>query len=293
MNLYQLRYFLKLAEEKQYTKAAKQLNITQPSLSYAISQLEAELGVKLFEKDGHQILLTEYGEDFLSCASDALSVLDDGIKKIQLKAEGNGTIRLGFLRTLGTDYIPGLAARYLKQNSEKDTRFTFHTGSTNILLENLKKGDYDIVFSSAPPESSDFYYTPVMKQNLVLIVPDGHPLADQYRIPLEKTLDYPYIYFDQSAGLRYFTDSLFEKIGKKPDIVYETDEDQVVAGLVANGFGIALVPYMELLLRLNVKILQISYPECQRDIYLVTNKKHELSPAARHFREFVLTGLHK
>ena len=79
----------------------------------------------------------------------------------------------------------------------------------------------------------------------------------------------------------------------KPEIVYETDEDQVIAGLVAHGFGIALVPYMELLLRLNVRILQISYPECQRDIYMVTSRRHELSPAAHHFREFVLTGLHK
>ena len=105
-----------------------------------------------------------------------------------------------------------------------------------------------------------------MKQDLVLIVPDGHPLAGQYRIPLSETLAYPYIYFDQSAGLRYVTDLLFEQIGQKPEIVYETDEDQVIAGLVAHGFGIALVPYMELLLRLNVRILQISYPECQRDI---------------------------
>ena len=77
----------------------------------------------------------------------------------------------------------------------------------------------------------------------------------------------------------------------KPEIVYETDEDQVIAGLVAHGFGIALVPYMELLLRLNGRILQISYPECQRDIYMVTSRRHELSPAAHHFREFVLTGL--
>lgn len=159
------------------------------------------------------------------------------------------------------------------------------------MLESLNAGEYDIVFSSEPPESNDFHYTPVMKQDLVLIVPDGHPLADQYRIPLSETLAYPYIYFDQSAGLRYVTDLLFEQIGQKPKIVYETDEDQVIAGLVAHGFGIALVPYMELLLRLNVRILQISYPECQRDIYMVTSRRHELSPAAHHFREFVLTGL--
>ena len=291
MNLYQLRYFLELAEKRQYTKAARQLNITQPSLSYAISQLENELGVKLFEKDGRTISLTDCGRDLAGCASDSLAILDKGIANLKRKAAGAGKIRLGFLRTLGTDYIPDLASRYLKQNPDKETTFSFHTGSTGALLESLNAGEYDIVFSSEPPESNDFHYTPVMKQDLVLIVPDGHPLADQYRIPLSETLAYPYIYFDQSAGLRYVTDLLFEQIGQKPEIVYETDEDQVIAGLVAHGFGIALVPYMELLLRLNVRILQISYPECQRDIYMVTSRRHELSPAAHHFREFVLTGL--
>ena len=266
MNLYQLRYFLELAEKRQYTKAARQLNITQPSLSYAISQLENELGVKLFEKDGRTISLTDCGRDLAGCASESLAILDKGIANLKRKAAGAGKIRLGFLRTLGTDYIPDLASRYLKQNPDKETTFSFHTGSTGALLESLNAGEYDIVFSSEPPESNDFHYTPVMKQDLVLIVPDGHPLADQYRIPLSETLAYPYIYFDQSAGLRYVTDLLFEQIGQKPEIVYETDEDQVIAGLVAHGFGIALVPYMELLLRLNVRILQISYPECQRDI---------------------------
>lgn len=291
MNLYQLRYFLKLAEEKQYTKAAKELDISQPTLSYAISQLENELGVKLFEKNGRSIALTECGQDLLQCASKSLSILDQGVLNLKRKASGAGQIRLGFLRTLGTDYIPDLASRYLEQNSDKETHFSFHTGSTTTLLDSLKKGEYDMVFSSEPPENGEFLYTPVLKQALVLIVPDGHPLSNQYRIPLEDAAGYPFIYFDKTAGLRHFTDLLFQQIGQKPKIVYETDEDQVVAGLVAHGFGIALVPYMDLLLKLNVKILQLSSPECQRDIYLVTDKKRELPPAAHLFREFVLTEL--
>ena len=81
MNLYQLRYFLELAEKRQYTKAARQLNITQPSLSYAISQLENELGVKLFEKDGRTISLTDCGRDLAGCASESLAILDKGDRK--------------------------------------------------------------------------------------------------------------------------------------------------------------------------------------------------------------------
>ena len=85
MNLYQLRYFLELAEKRQYTKAARQLNITQPSLSYAISQLENELGVKLFEKDGRTISLTDCGRDLAGCASESLAILDKGIANLPVR----------------------------------------------------------------------------------------------------------------------------------------------------------------------------------------------------------------
>ena len=79
MNLYHLRYFVTLAHLEHYTKAAAQLNTTQPNLSYAISSLEAELGVSLFEKDGRNIVLTKCGKDFLSEVEHSLSILDSGV----------------------------------------------------------------------------------------------------------------------------------------------------------------------------------------------------------------------
>lgn len=87
MNIYNLRYFVTLARIRQYTKAAEELCITQPSLSHAISQMEKELGVKLFEKNGHKITLTQFGEEFLSYAEKTLDVLDDGIASIFVLGE--------------------------------------------------------------------------------------------------------------------------------------------------------------------------------------------------------------
>ena len=83
-------------------------------------------------------------------------------------------------------------------------------------------------------------------------------------------------------------DSLFTAVGGTPIIAYETEEDQVIAGLVAQGFGIAVVPYMDLLLKLDLAILQISAPPYRRDFFLVTNDAVFLSPAAQAFRTFVL-----
>ena len=78
MNLSHLRYFVELAHVQHYTRTAERLCITQPSLSHAISQLEGELGVPLFEKNGRSISLTQYGEQFLACAQETLSIADVG-----------------------------------------------------------------------------------------------------------------------------------------------------------------------------------------------------------------------
>ena len=86
MNLFQLRYFVTLAKMQHYTKAAHELCITQPSLSHAISQLEAELGVALFEKSGRNTTLTSFGEEFLICANRTLATLDSGVSSLQRSA---------------------------------------------------------------------------------------------------------------------------------------------------------------------------------------------------------------
>lgn len=105
MNLFYIRYFVELAKEQQYTKAAKNLNITQPSLSHAIHQLEEELGVLLFEKTGRNTVLTRYGEEFLVYAENTIRTLDQGIRLMQKAAHGEGVIRLGFVRPLGMDFV--------------------------------------------------------------------------------------------------------------------------------------------------------------------------------------------
>ncbi|MFQ8688826.1 MAG: LysR family transcriptional regulator [Blautia sp.] len=287
MNLFQLRYFVRLAHECHYTRAAEQLCITQPSLSHAISQLEAELGVKLFEKGSRHIRLTAFGRDFLECVESSLSILDNGVESLRRSAKGEGVIRLGFLRTLGVTFIPELAAAYQREYPERNVQFTFHTDVTQKLLNGLRDRVYDLVFASRPRDEGSFECTAVEKQDLVLIVPRDHPLADRYCVNLEDTLAYSHIFFERDSGLRTVVDGLFEKIGRFPMVAYETDEDQVIAGMVANGFGIAVVPYMELLLRLNVKILQISYPSWERKFYMVTQKGIYLSPAVENFRQFV------
>lgn len=188
------------------------------------------------------------------------------------------------------DFVPGLASRFLAANPEKNIRFTFHTGVTSQLLEGLQAHRYDLVFSSRPAPEMGFTSIPVEQQDLVLIVPRNHPLARLHTVDLADTLPYPQVYFSKGSGLRDVIDGLFDQIGERPHIAYETEEDQVIAGLVAHGFGIAVVPYMEMLLRLEVKIIQIVRPVWERNFYMVSDDRAFQSPAVRQFRQFVLDG---
>lgn len=290
MNLLHLRYFAELAHTLHYTRAAERLCITQPSLSHAITQLESELGVPLFEKNGRSTTLTRFGEQFLECVEQSLSTLDQGVESLQRVARGEGLIRLGLLRTLGIELVPSLASRFLAAHPGQDIRFTFHTDVTQNLLEGLAAKRFDLLFCSHPPAEFGFASIPVDRQDLVLIVPRNHPLAQFYTVDLSQTLPYPQVYFSKGSGLRRVVDGLFAQINGTPQIAYETEEDQVIAGLVAQGFGIAVVPYMELLLRLNVKILQISFPVWERNFYLVSDDRSYQPPAVRRFRQFILDG---
>ncbi len=290
MNLFYLRYFVTLAHVQHYTKAADQLCIAQPSLSHAISQMEKELGLPLFEKSGRKTILTRFGEEFLVCAEHTLATLDEGIASLQRSARGEGLIRLGLLRTLGVEFITRLTAAFLKENPDSDIQFTFHTGDTKSLLDGLNNRKYDLVFCSKPPVELNLTAIRVQKQDLVLIVPKDHPLSSHHTVDLAETAPYPQIFFSESSGIRPVVEEMFQQIDVEPNIAYETEEDQVIAGLVAQGFGIAVVPYMDLLLKLDVRILQITSPACERDLFMVNDEKIFMPPVVRRFRQFVLDG---
>ena len=288
MNLNQLQYFVALARVQHFGKAAESLGITQPSFSYAIAQLEEELGVMLFDRKGRPPALTEEGPLFLDYAERSLDILDHGVREMRRIAAGQGTIRMGFLRTLGLSFVPDLASDFLKTCEPGTVRFEFHSGLSQPLLQELKEDIFDVVFCTKMEDDPLIEYVPVSRQDLVLIVPEGHPLAGCRETALEETIPYPQIFFSPCSGLRPVIDQLFEKTGKKPKIAYEVEEDQVIAGLVSRGFGIAVVPYMEELERMKVQIIQISSPAWERSFYMATLKRRHLTPLVEHFRQFAL-----
>ena len=289
MNLYHLRYFATLAHLEHYTKAAEILSITQPSLSHAISSLEKELGVKLFEKDGRNVVLTKCGQAFLVDVEQALGMLDSSVNKLQMTGLGEGRIDIAELRVLSSTIVPNFVKGFLDSSSNKKIDFCFHssTGLTSDMIQGLKERKYDIAFCSKMDNEPLIEFTPVAKQALVLIVPKGHPLEGRTSIDLKDSLAYPHIVFSKRSGLRQVIDKLFEKCGGYPEIAYSMEEDQGVAGLVGAGFGIAVVLKMPILSYMPVSIIEIATPSWERLFYMATLKNVYQAPVVMNFKKYV------
>lgn len=295
MNLHHLRYFVTLAKLEHFTKAAEELGLTQPSLSHAMAALEEELGVPLFEKAGRNIRLTKYGSGFLEDVISSLQVLDSGINRLRLISRGEGTVELAFLRTLGRDLVPRLVSEFLREHREKPVRFNLSTdsGLTADLIAGLKSRRYDLIFCSRPDDEPELDFVPVAAQELVVVVSSGHPLARKRAVDLVETLPYPQIIFKKKSGLRGIIDGLFHQIGASPRVSLEVEEDQVAAGLAAHGFGLAVVPNMDFLGRMNLKVLKLKSPRWERQFYLASLQTVYRPPVVADFRDFVLQKTEK
>lgn len=289
MNLNQIKYFIMLAEEEHYTRASKRLSIAQPSLSHAIAQLEKELNTRLFEKKGRNVVMTRYGRDFLPYARQSVSSLDEGVRKIRaLNSPKEGEISLAYIYTLADRTAPSLARRFMDAYPDYTIRFRFTAGPTGRIIEGLKDDEFDIVLSSFQDGEPDVEFRKIGSQKLVVAVPKGHPLAARSGVTLKETIPYPQIFYSRNSGLRPVVNSLFEKQGLFPQIVYEVEADSGVAGLVSQGFGIAVMPDIPFLKTMDLKLLEITEPTYDRAIYAAWMQKHYLSPVAKAFLHFVI-----
>ena len=256
MNLNQLHYFVTLAHIEHYTRAAEMLSITQPSLSHAISMLEQELETNLFEKRGRNVVLTKYGKVFLEYVEEALKILDSGVKKTR-----------------------ALTCLLYTSDAADD--------HTTEIIQGLKEEKYDIALCSRKEKESGIDFVPIAKEKLVVVVPRDHELAGRGSVDLKETLPYPQVYFTKNSGLRPVIDQLFEQTGGTPKIAYEILEDASMVGLVAENFGIAVMPEIPILKNLNVDVLDIENPPYERYIYLAKLKEKYLAPVVKEFIEYV------
>lgn len=288
MNLNQLHYFSKLAEVEHYTKAAEELKISQPSLSHAISSLEKELGTRLFEKQGRGVVLTKYGKLFKEYVDNALHSLDTGVKKVRtMTGQTEGVIELAYIYTLGSGFVPQLVGDFLRTHEELKVHFRFTVGNTSEIIQGLKGDRFDIGFCSMAEQESEIQFTPVGKEKLVVVTPKGHPLSYERAADLKQVAEYPQIFYTGNSGLRPVVDRMFEQAQLKPKIAYEIEEDGSMAGLVAQNFGIAVMPEIPILSQLDVDVIQLRNQNQKRYFYMAEGRTKYQPPLVRKFADYV------
>lgn len=288
MNLQQLYYFRTLAEIKNFTKASIKLMVTQPSLSHSINDLEAELGICLFNRGNRQVTLTKYGELFLEYVDRSLNILDEGrIKLNDFISPEQGNVSLHYVSSIDS-FIPYLVAHYYERNEGLQTVFRFNQ-TTNILIQNaLMAGNADVGLGMIYNDEPGLCTYRLGSHGLMLLVSASHPLAKQDSVDLRDVRGERFITYKQECTIRGLIDTIFQSWAVNPRIVSETVHDTVIYGAVGANLGVGLVPAPLCGEIYNVKALRIENDIPNHDVYLKWKNERYISPAVCQFRDFII-----
>ena len=241
MTLNQLQYFYEAAKTQHFNRAADNLSISQPSLSRAIAALENEMGVILFERMGRNVSLTKAGQVFYEHAEKILEDISVAERKMHQLAVSGGEIYIAYVFPLSTHFIPEAAHAFIQMEENQKLNFHFAQGLTSENIEGLKSGKYDIIFGTRDPSEMSIRFVPLMRQKMVVIVPEKHELAECPCITAETFNNYPLLTYDHTSGLGKQTRTFFRRYNLHPQIICESPDENGIASLVSQGFGIALV----------------------------------------------------
>ncbi|MBZ9987018.1 LysR family transcriptional regulator [Mesorhizobium sp. BH1-1-5] len=232
--LRQLEYFVAVGEAGSIAKAAEQVNVSPPSISASIAQLEAEFGVQLFvRKHSHALALTAGGRLFLKEAARLLNdadALHDIAGDIAEKVRG--PLAIGCLLTFAQIVLPALRRKF--EDAYPDVRVRQFERNQGQLFEMLQRGDIDAALTYDLELSQDMTFEPLMQLPAYVMLPAAHRLAARAGITPEELVDEPMVLLDLPYSREYFL-SAFQ--GLRPRIVERTGDIAVMRSMVANGFG--------------------------------------------------------
>ncbi len=244
MELRQLRYFVAVAEELHFRRAAERLHISQPPLSQQIRALEDELGFALLIRTRRRVELTPAGAAFLRDARALMSELEGAVATARrIDAGQTGRLRVGFVGSALLSIVPGTVERF--RASRPGVEIELRERSTVDQLRAVAAGVVDIGLVRPPIEYADeLHAETVLRERTVAALPAAHPLASMTRVPLRRLAAEPLVLFprDQAPG---FHDLLIEALagtGAGPRVIQYAPEMLTIIGLVAAGTGVSLVP---------------------------------------------------
>ena len=280
MELHQLEYFVAVAEEASFTRAAGRVHVAQPGVSAQVRRLESELGQQLLDRSGRSVRLTEVGSAVLPFARAALDAVASARLAVdELAGLVRGQVTVGMVSGCALPILaellagfhhryPGVAISLVEDNSDR-------------LAERLRDGQLDLALIGWAGETPEWLDTiVVVDEELVAAVHPAHPLADAATtaIPVGKLRDLPLVSLPRGTGVRAALDAACAEAGFAPRIVFEASALPMVVELATRGLGLAVVPAS---IPNGPRILRITDPPIRSRLELAWNPAPSANPAAR------------
>lgn len=286
----QLEVFEVVARLLSYTKASKELHLSQPAVSMQIKQLEENVGLALFEKIGRKTYLTEAGQEMYHYCRTIAQQLDEADEVLeQLKGLKTGRLEITVATTANA-----FATRMLSMFNKQHEGSTVSLDVTNRerLLRQLADNEKDIAIMGRPPEDAELVTEAFADNPLVVIAAPDHPLVEMQPIPLYMLQDQTFVVREKGSGTRTAMQRFFEEHNLSITTSMEMNENEAIKQAVQAGMGLGVVSIHTIELELETKrlvILDVEDFPIMRHWYLVHRKEKRLSPITQAFKDFVLS----
>lgn len=243
MELHHLRYFVSVARHRNFTRAAEENLVAQPSLSQQIRRLEEELGAPLFDRSQSPVGLTDVGEALLPHAEAILQQVAAAQSAVEERLGlRSGRLVLGSLPMTGSRLLPRAITAFRQRYP--GVQVILREESTRRLTELALAGETDLTLTTLPVGSPDLAVQPILTEEILLALPLAHPLADRNRLPLAAVAGEPFLIMKPGYGFRDLCLSACRAAGFDPQIAFESAQIETLQAMVAAGLGVTLVPRM-------------------------------------------------
>lgn len=274
-----IKYFLAVAEDLHFRKAAERLYISQPGLSRQIKQMENDLGIKLFERNNRKVRLTETGEYLKNELSIHLKKLDHIFEHAKLLDNGKfGNLKLGYVGSAMQQIIPDLLLNF--RNEYPEVLFSLTEMDNDKQIEGLLAHDIDMGFVRLERVPRSLNILPVLKESFCLVLPKNHAIDSHNFKSLAQLKDESFILFDSNYSASYYEKvmQIFDDSGFVPLVSHNTIHASSIYKLVENNFGISIVPKsLQLKNHKSIKFLELDMIP-QRTVLSVIWDKNNRNP---------------
>ena len=241
LNLHLLEQFVALARTKNFTRAAEDLNLSQSALSRAIQKLEEQLGQPLFERKPREVVLTDHGELLLERSQHILKLMEDTFAELS-EAGRRGRIRLGAIPTIAPYFLPGLLSSFAKAHPEISV--IVQEDTTENLIKRCSHGEIDLAILALPIIAKYLEVEPLFDEELLLVLPVGHPLAASKSVAIDALDSYPFVMLSEAHCLSDNIATFCRRKSVQPVTVERTSQLTTLQELVTLNHGVSIVPEM-------------------------------------------------